>query len=570
VAAAPEPFGMCTPALVRHARRLAAWAAGLAVVASLGAVLLAQPAAPDRDVLTPRQLDTPGFEPPARVHPASRALSQVWTDLTGRPGGEFLRRWLPGQGAVLWISLLVALVVAFDFERWRNPRNLELAAMLAIGFLLFDIMRFFDLLEDPTYYRVMDWVFTGIVAVSLALMAVALMRMRRPHTTPWRPNLPARALMVLTLVLLTLNAIVCLGRAPDDSSWYSNVGGQRLRERGTFPYGDPLFTGTPVATYSPVFYLAHIPFQKLLDPTPLNPAPYSRIEFEGGIPYYLPPDLATQLTTVSFHLLAVGALFVAARRMAGREVAWGLTALYCGSAYVMGVGGSRDMIGGMTFISHIAPPAVSLLAFACLGRPLLAGTFLATAVATLFYPMFFIPAWLGYYWGNREAVVRFLAGMALATVLIGVPVLTSSQAAEGRGLIGTILHDTMGHQQDPAAYGSSPFGFWGLRGGIREALREPLIPGQFKTSPIFLAFAAFVLGAFVLARKSTPAQLALLTAALAIASQMWKIHATGVYVTWYYPFLLLGLLAGAGQPRQPVPLPSPDEAGGPTAGSARP
>ncbi|MBA3884453.1 MAG: hypothetical protein H0X67_01830 [Acidobacteria bacterium] len=550
---------MCRPAVVRIARWTAALAAGLVLAVSLGGILLAQPAGPERERLTPRQLETPSFERPPEVHGGSRALSHVWADLTGPPGGELLWRLLPGQGAVLWIALIVALLVAFDFQRLRNPRNVELLALVAIGFLLFDVMRFFDLLEDPTYYRVMDWVFSGIVAISLVLFGVALVRLRRPHATPWRPNLPTGALMTLTLLLLGLNVLIGLARPPDDSSWYSNVGGQRLRERGTFPYGDPLFSGTPVATYSPVFYLAHIPFQKLLDPEPLNPAPYSRAEFDGGLPYYLAPVLAAQLTTVAFHLLAVAALFVAAWRQAGPEVAWGVTALYCGSAYVMGVGGTRDMIGGMTFISHIAPPAVSLLAFACLPRPLLAGTFLATAVATLFYPMFFIPAWLGYYWGNRMAVLHFIAGMALATVLIGVPVLTSSQAADGRGLIGTILHDTMGHQQDPAAYGSSPFGFWGLRGGIREALREPLVAGNYNTSPSFLMFAVFVVATFFLARGSTPAQLALLTGALAIGAQMWKIHATGVYVTWYYPFLLLGLFAGRRDPLTERPRPAPGE-----------
>ncbi|MDX1649472.1 MAG: hypothetical protein R3263_06430, partial [Myxococcota bacterium] len=49
---------------------------------------------------------------------------------------------------------------------------------------------------------------------------------------------------------------------------------------------------------------------------------------------------------------------------------------------------------------------------------------------------------------------------------------------------------------------------------------------------------------FLLARGRTPAQLALLTAALALAVQLWKPHAGGTYVTWYYPFLLIGLFAG--------------------------
>ena len=61
-------------------------------------------------------------------------------------------------------------------------------------------------------------------------------------------------------------------------------------------------------------------------------------------------------------------------------------------------------------------------------------------------------------------------------------------------------------------------------------------------APAFLLFAAFVAGSFFLARGHTEVQLALLTGALGIGSQLWKIHATGVYVTWYYGFLLLGFL----------------------------
>jgi hypothetical protein len=307
----------------------------------------------------------------------------------------------------------------------------------------------------------------------------------------------------------------------------------------------------------------------LLDPQPLNPDAPDRPDLAGGEAYYLPPPLASQLTTVTFHVLGVFALVFTARRLGGSHVAWGVGALYCGSAYVMGVGGDREAIGGMTFISHIVPAAVSLLAFAALGRPLVAGFLLAASAATLFFPAFFVPAWLGYYWGNRGAMLRFVAGLALATLVIGGPVLALSRPIEGRSLIGTILHETHGHQQDPAAYGSSPFGFWGLRGGVREVLREPMVAGQPLTSPMFLVFAAFVAGTFFLARGATTIQLALLTGALAIGAQLWKVHGTGVYVTWYYPFLLLGLFcqgrgdspAEAGPNRRAQP---PSRASGPT------
>ena len=72
-------------------------------------------------------------------------------------------------------------------------------------------------------------------------------------------------------------------------------------------------------------------------------------------------------------------------------------------------------------------------------------------------------------------------------------------------------------------------------------LRDPIVDGQPNTAPAFLLFAAFAAGSFFLARGRTEGQLALLTGALAIGSQLWKIHGTGVYVACI-GFLLLGFL----------------------------
>ena len=128
--------------------------------------------------------------------------------------------------------------------------------LLAIGFLLFNVMRFFDLLGDPTYFWVMDLVFTGIVAVSLSLIALAIWRVRHPHPAPWQPNLPARPLMALAILLLSMNVVTGLASPPDDAGFYTNLGAQRLRERGKFPYGDPLLTNSAGAGYGPLLYLA--------------------------------------------------------------------------------------------------------------------------------------------------------------------------------------------------------------------------------------------------------------------------------------------------------------------------
>ena len=67
--------------------------------------------------------------------------------------------------------------------------------------------------------------------------------------------------------------------------------------------------------------------------------------------------------------------------------------------------------------------------------------------------------------------------------------------------------------------------------------------GQAASTPMFMIVAVFAACAFFTARGATPQQLALLSAASAILAVTWKILGTGVYGTWYYPFLLIGFFA---------------------------
>jgi hypothetical protein len=178
-----------------------------------------------------------------------------------------------------------------------------------------------------------------------------------------------------------------------------------------------------------------------------------------------------------------------------------------------------------------------------LSRPRAAGALLVAASATVFYPVLFFPAWLGFYWDRRADAVKFVAGCAIAALVIGVPVVALSQAIEGHSVIGTVVKESVGHHQGTDTYGLSTFGFWGQREGLRAWLREPLIAGQFTTSPMFAATIGGAAAMFFLARKRSMSQLALITGAVGILAQWSKIHGTGVYVNWYYPFFLIGLFA---------------------------
>src|SRR5204862_8210678 len=123
-----------------------------------------------------------------------------------------------------------------------------------------------------------------------------------------------------------------------------------------------------------------------------------------------------------------------------------------------------------------------------------------------------------------------------------VPVVARSTALPGQSARATVIKESVGHHEGTDTYGLSTFGCWGQRGGIRDWFREPFVEGQFTTSPMFLITIGFAAAMFFGARRTTPAQLALITAAVGIIAQWSKIHGTGVYVNWYYPFLLIGFL----------------------------
>ncbi len=489
-----------------------------------------------------RGIYTPGFAPVPPSPGTAAAIRQLWNNLTSASGGSFLQHGLPTQAGALWLSLLVALAVGAHSPP-RRSIYVDLLAMQALGFLFYNVLSFLDLLLRPAYVWLMDWVFTAVFAVSVYLIVRALWRTGRPSPERWTPVLPAHALVAIALLLFTIDLGAAAIRPPDDAGYFVNLGAQRLRERHLLPYGDPLLSGTAGAGYGPLLYVAHVPFQIALDPHGVNAQSSPMPPMGADSTYRLPTPLATKLCAIAFHTLGVIALFAIGRRYGSREIAWALVALYCGSAAIIGVGGDQYFVGGMTFISHIAPGALLLAAVALAHRPVAAGVTLVAATGCGFFPAFLVPAWAGHYWDRRADRWRFLIAVAVAGVALLAFVLAHSRPAHGRGLIGTILWDTFGHHSDPAGYGSSPFGFWGQRGGLRGWLAAPLAGASGLMAPMFLMFLVLALAGFPLARRRQGiAPLALVSAAIVIAANLIKIHSTGTYIAWFYGLLLAGLL----------------------------
>lgn len=236
-----------------------------AVVPMLLALALAGCGGGPADRTPLKQLYTPHFAAPP---PAEDALTSLGK-LPDRARAA-IAPLAGSQGLVLAVSLLTMLAVAFDFRNPWNPRNADLLILQAIGWLFFNILGFLDRLHDPTSRNYMDWVFSGVVALTVLLLVRALRRIARPAEIPWRPRIRHGPLAALALVLVAANVATALYYPPDDAGYFVNIGAQRFRERGRLPYGDPLLSATPAAAYGPLLYLSHVPFQVALAPEPVN------------------------------------------------------------------------------------------------------------------------------------------------------------------------------------------------------------------------------------------------------------------------------------------------------------
>ena len=227
-----------------------------------------------------------------------------------------------------------------------------------------------------------------------------------------------------------------------------------------------------------------------------------------------------------------------------------------GSTYVLGFGGTGEFLGGMTYVSHIIPPAVTLLAFMYADRPAVSGALLAAAAGLGFYPAFFFPAWLAYQWSrSTNSALRFTAGFVGVSPRggrVGVIGVTAGATARASSPRSCATHS--GHHTDLEGYGSSTFGLWGQQTGVLRWMLQPL-SGDVGAVVAVLPPVLRLPGRRRRCWRETPGLvgLALITATVAMGANIWKIHATATYVTWYYPFLLLGTLGPGALVRRPSP-----------------
>jgi hypothetical protein len=476
-------------------------------------------------------------------------------------------RFTPDQAGALWIGILLVILVAGDFQRIFSRWNGLLLILLLPAVPLMDIMEWEGRLGDPATGWLLGFAFSALFAATAFVAASALyLAFRKSGVAAAGINLPNRGLRILLFVVVIINILVVMGRPGEDSGPYTSLGAQRWMETGTMPYGDPLLRGPDApgfgaaATYGPLLYVAHMPFQLLLGP------PWNSADMPPRHPdYVIPSEYATKLTCLAFQLLALYALIELGRRYANENTGLAIAIIYAGSPYVLGLGSDTALATGLPYISHIAPTAMVLLALLYLDRPVVSGLMLAGAVGVLFWPLFLFPVFFGWYvWQQRADTWRFLAGFAGAGAAIAIMVIYFTGSIGDQGPLDLLLTSTLEHQEGVGQleYGGSKFSFWGNHPALAAFWQQPVIGDTSIFKPSFMLFAGLSALAFFLVRGKDRVQFALLIALVASAIQLWKTHAGGTYVEWYLPFLLIGIFCARPAVTPEPAVPRADQAGG--------
>jgi hypothetical protein len=378
-----------------------------------------------------------------------------------------------------YVSTLMMIGIYFKFRRFWSVRNSDLLALIAFSPAL--LLIYYGLKQNPILIRTgYIWLFiiSGIFLVRLLLDTLMV---RRPLL---EPNLSASGLTftgISLLVFLMANVV--------------NPPPERL---------ESLFAKQAVPAVSNPGY---VPFY-----TYANFSSRTIAQLDNAPPethhQALMHAATTCTTTILAHLaVIVGIVWIGFRHFDNIHTGVAAASLYLLSFYISQFTGQVD---------HVAPAMLLVWAVAAYRRPLLAGILLGLAGGIIFYPLFLLPLWVGFYW--RRGVVRFSLGVVLTlAALVAALALNSPDF----GSFSLQLKQMFGWP-----FQATKSDFWQF---YDSAFRIPLLA----------AFAALSLSFALWPAQKNLGTLLSCSAAVMLAAQFWLANHGGLYMAWYLPLLIL-------------------------------
>lgn len=401
----------------------------------------------------------------------------------------------------VYISSLMTVGIFFKFRRFWSVRNLDLALLIAYapGLLMIAGNR-------PAGVEQFGfiWLFSvgGLLLVRILLDA---MMVRRPLL---EPNLSAGGLTftcVSMLVFLMSNVVT---QAMKESEVTGAIHTDHVLTKGELP---PDLARAALA--NPGYPLFHI-FASFSDkPVRQKDTPPEQISRA------LVRRAVTRTTAILAHLAVVAGLVVIGfRHFDNIHAGVAMASLYLLLPYTAQMTPRVD---------HVIPAALLVWAVEAYRRPVVAGIFLALAASVIFYPLFLLPLWCGYYW--RRGLWRFLGSFGAVLLLMTLSLaLTSSGAGAFVGQLKQMygLNDLAEMFRPGGAPPEALAGFWQFH-------------VAFYRIPVFAAFVVLCGSMGLWPPQKNYATLLSCSAAVMLASQFWHAPYGGIYLNWYLPLVIL-------------------------------
>lgn len=414
--------------------------------------------------------------------------------------------------ATTWVYLasLLSIAIFFKFNRFWSVRNLDLFGLITYAPGLLLVARKEPELQHLGYV----WLFI-VGALFLIRILLDPTMVRRPLL---EPNLAPGGMAFLGISLFVFLMVNVLTYAPNERDMAAarqvHISLSRQNDAPQDPSQAAAAADVNVRSKPGFFLMMWLPSVSTSAIMDAN-AP------EGAGDVDAPPKVssetkqiaAARTTAILSHMaVVVGLVLIGVRHFDNIRTGISAATLYLLLPYTAQLTGHVD---------HALPAALLVWAVLAYHDPLIAGVLIGLASGVIYYPLFLLPLWCGFYW--RKGMFRFLGGVVLTwAVLIGITAF--------------LLRDSDAFLQSlKGLFGWSNFfdaktavGFWAFHGS---------------TAPyrgaVIVAFFVLSAGFAIWPAQKNLGTLISCSAAVMLATQFWDLDGGGVYLNWYLPLLLL-------------------------------
>ena len=410
---------------------------------------------------------------------------------------QFLYHYKPVDPTTwVYLSSLLTIAIYFKFSRVWSVRNLDLIALIALAPGLLMVQ------QGGAAGRIgYAWLFaTG--GFFLIRLLIDPMMVRRPLL---EPNLSPGGLTFAAVSLCVFLMVNAMTREITDS----DLDGPRRLDEMLSNTETQQEADASLATHGPAYpwmhLVASIPTKTLVVKEAADTvAPEELREMEYSA-------TARVMAILSHLAVVIGMVLIGARHFGSARTGVAAAVLYLLLPY------TAQMTGR---VEHVLPAALVVWAVFFYRRPLVAGMLLGLATGVIYYPIFLLPLWVGFYW--HRGLLRFAVGfLAMLALVVGMQFFAVGGLeplfAQARQVFGW----TSLSPEDSS-------GFW--------SFNESTNPYRLSV----LAGYAALCASFALwpAQKNLGTLLSC-SAAVMLGTQFWQPQEGGLFMGWYLPLLLL-------------------------------